>query len=156
MPLTLEHIFAEGAFLLMTGLVATALFFLMTGLREVKNHQLQGLLFLSLALFFAGVHALYVVHLPADSSVSRMLADLGLWGWLGAIFAPALIGMYLVRGLVSFVMANLRVGLIKVFFGLTLVCYLYMLGDAWPADVKGILIIIWGLTWLNVETSHAC
>lgn len=156
MPLTLEYIFAEGAFLLMTGLVAIALFFLMAGLREIRDRQLPGLLFLSLALFFAGVHVLYAVNLPADSTVARMLADLGFWGWLGAIFAPALIGMYFVRGLVSFVLTHLRAGLIKLFFGLTLLCYLYMLGDAWPADVKGILIIIWSLTWLEVETSHAC
>jgi hypothetical protein len=156
MPVTLEHIFAEGASLLMTGLVATALFFLMAGLREIRNNQLQGLLFLTLALFFAGVHALYAVNLPADSPLARMLAGLGFWGWVGAIFAPALIGMYLVRGLVSFVLTHVRVGLIKLFFGLTLVCYLYMLGNTWPADVKGILIIIWGLTWLEVETSPAC
>ena len=156
MPTTLEHIFTEGAFLLMTGMVATALFFFMAGLREIRHHQLQGFLFLTMALFFAGVHTLYAVNLPADSGVARMLAGLGFWGWLASICAPALIGMYLVRGLVSFVMRHLRAGLVKLFFGLTLLCYLYMLGNAWPVDVKGILILIWGLTWLEVETSQAC
>ena len=44
---------------------------------------------------------------------------------------------------------------VKVFFGLTLLCYLYMVGQSWPIDVKGILTIIWLTMLFKTELSVA-
>jgi hypothetical protein len=34
-------------------------------------------------------------------------------------------------------------GLVKLFFGLTLLCYLYILGANWPLDIRAVLTLVW-------------
>ena len=46
-------------------------------------------------------------------------------------------------------------GLIKMFFGLTLFCFLYMLGESWPTDIKIILSGIWLLILFKTEFAFA-
>ncbi|MEA2031264.1 MAG: hypothetical protein U9N55_06690 [candidate division Zixibacteria bacterium] len=43
----------------------------------------------------------------------------------------------------------------KLFFGLTLLCYLFIVGPHWPADCKGIMAIIYGGVWFNLEMKTA-
>ncbi len=138
---------------LLCGMITASLFFLMAGLRELKSLRLEGVFYLTLAGFFAAVHIYYFYNLPVDSPVAYWLSQMNFWDWSVEFFAPAVIILFLVLGLISFGFSRYRAGLIKIFFGLTLVCYLFMVGDAWPVDVKGIIALVWSFLWFSVELS---
>ena len=78
-----------------------------------------------------------------------------IWSWLTILFAPALIVLFITFGLLNFVLDYFRIGLIKLFFGLTLLCYIFMLGQEWAFDVRGIITIIFCLIWFEVELKTA-
>lgn len=151
----LENIFADASNFLVTGLVAAVLFFAMVGLRDLKDNQMHGFLFIVLAIFFACVHLFYLLNIPPDSLMAKPFANFGFWGWLAAVLSTALIGLFLIIGLFNFIMSHFRVAALKIFFGLTLICYLYMIGSNWPVDVKGILTIIWVWFWFEIELKMA-
>ncbi len=151
----LGNAFNTWALLYLSGLAAASLFFAMAGFREVKENIFEGLLFLALAVFFACAHIFLLFNTTPASYFSQAGAPLNLWGWLVLFLAPALIGLYLLFGLFNFISARSKEGMIKIFFGLTLVCYLYLLGSHWPIDVKGILTLTWGGIWFNVELKTA-
>ncbi len=139
--------------ILLCGMITASLFFLMAGLRELKSLRLEGFFYLMLAIFFGAVHVYYFYNLPIDSPVAFWLSQMSFWDWCIAFFAPALIILFLLLGLVNLGFARFRAGLIKIFFGLTLLCYLFMVGEGWPIDVRGILAIVWSFFWFNVELS---
>lgn len=141
----------EFATIILCLLVTGSLFFLMAGLRSIRHNLLEGLLFLFLGLFFCSTHFLYLFNLPHGTLISLTSWRLDIFGWLVLFLAPALILLYLLFGLINFLLANFRNGLIKIFFGLTLICYLYMLGSSWPVDVKGIITLLFSLTWFEIE-----
>jgi hypothetical protein len=136
-------------------LLAASMFFGMIGLRILRDEDLEGRLFIALSIFFFCAHLLYLVNLPPGNPLTALASEADIWSWLVVLLAPVLITVYLPFGLHSFLQRRVRPGLVKVFFGLTLLCYLYMVGQSWPIDVKGVLTLIWCLTWLNVEFSTA-
>jgi len=144
----INQIFADGAYFQLTALLTGALFFAMVGIREMKNENLYGYLFAAISIFFLAIHAFFLLSLP--DAVSP-LNNLDFWPWLIAFFAPALITLYLVFGFFNMLMDKVRLGIVKIFFGLTLLCYLFMLGGSWPLDVKGIIVMIWCGLWFDVE-----
>jgi hypothetical protein len=152
---SLEQIFSESSYLLLTGLLAAGLFFLIAGLREIKDSSLQGLLLIALSAFFACAHALYLINIPTGSFMAKAVGCLSLWQWLAVLFAPALVALFLSRGLLFLIMTYFRAGLVRVFFGLTLVFFLYIVGLQWPVDIKGILVVLWAFSLLEVELGTA-
>jgi len=155
MEQNIEYIFAGSSFLILSGLAAAALFFAMAGLREVRESCQEGLLYLALSLFFALAHIFLLFNTTSANCISHAVAQPDFWGWLISLLAPALIVLFLGFGLFSFLTARFREALVKTFFGLTLACYLYMLGSHWPVDVRGILILIWCGTWFDLELKTA-
>ncbi len=151
----MEHdiatVFSDGFLLQLSALLAVAVFFLMVGIREVRDGNLQGFLFLTLAMFFLAAHVVQLIDLTTAGPGYHTPICLNAWTWLAAFLAPALIFLYLLRGLFGWVMSNWHEGLIKVFFGLTLLCFVYMIGYHWPADVRGILTFIWAALFFKVE-----
>lgn len=148
---TLSDIFADGTFLLLSAMLAGALFFLMVGLRDLLEEQVQGLLYLTLALFFIALHSLCFWTLPSEITLFPIADGASFWSWLVGMAAPALVSLLLVLGIVSIFMARFREGLVKLFFGMTLFCYLYMIGPNWPLDAKGILTMVYGGAFLETE-----
>ncbi len=155
MEYTIAHVVSNGTYLLLAGLVAAALFFAMAGLRELQSVSLEGILYLALSMFFITVHLYLLSNLPPDGILGLMIAKLTLWTWLGLLYAPGLIALFVLMGLFSFCTEKYHCGLVHIFFGLTLLCYLYMIGSNWPVDVKGILTLIYGLVWFNLELRTA-
>lgn len=155
MESSIQHLLTGSYTLQLYGLLAAALFFAMIGIRELRDERLDGLLFLAMAGFFALAHLFYLLQLPVDSPLAGIVSQGEIWKWLAFVLAPVLIFLYLMFGLYSFVRYRFRDGLLKLFFGLTLLCYLYMLGQYWAVDVKGILTLTWTLIWLDVELGTA-
>jgi len=148
---SINQIFANGTFLVLTFLVAGAFFFAMTGLRELTSQAMEGFFYLAFSVFFLSAHLYLLLNLPLESPLGSLAAGLTLWTWLVVLYAPALIGLFVVLGIFSFFVDQHRAGLVKLFFGLTLICYLYMIGGHWAIDVKGILIMVYGGIWFNLE-----
>ena len=116
---------------------------------------MEGLVYLTIALFFVSAHLLLLFNIPIDNSLSYITSQLNIWIWLIIILAPALIFLFVSFGLVNFLFNNSRLGLVKIFFGLTLLCYLFMLGSSWPVDLKGIITFLFCFAWFEVELSTA-
>lgn len=147
----IEIMLSSSTFYMLAGLVAASLFFLMVGIRELQGERMEGLLYLVLSLFFAAVHLFYLFTLPIDNILTIVTAQLTFWDWSSLIFGPALIALFISFGLFAIIRTDSRAALMKIFFGMTLLCYLYMLGPDWPTDVRGIIVIVWSLIWVKVE-----
>jgi len=63
--------------------------------------------------------------------------------------------LFLARGLFNFARYESYDGLVKLFFGLTLFCFVFMLGSNWPLDVRAILALIWVAVFFKVELAIA-
>lgn len=151
----LAEIFANGALIQVAAMLAGALFFLLAGIMEVRDEHPEGFLFLVLALFFGAGHVVCLLNIPAHLGPVGSSMDFGIWAWLTLQLAPALIILFVVRSLLDFVLSRRYRGLVKLFFGLTLVCYLYLLGSGWPVDVRGILALVWLTLFFKVELDVA-
>ena len=148
---SLNEAFADGTFWQLSGLVGLGLFFLLAGIREIRDDCAEGYLYLVIAIFLSISHAVMLSSaLDCDPRIP-ILEHLNFWEWLVVLAAPALIVLFIVRALVSFVMATGREALVKLFFGLTLVCFLYMVGANWPTDVRGMLTIVWAAFLFKTE-----
>jgi len=140
---------------MLAGMLCLSMFFARAGLRDVANSFLEGILFVALAVFFFCAHLFLLLDLSIQSSLGGLAADLNVWQWLALIYAPSLIFLFIVMGAMSFFSRQHQAGLVKLFFGLTLLCYLFMIGNNWPADCKGILTILYGGVWFNLELRTA-
>ena len=154
MEQNLAKLVTGTSYLLIFGLVAAAAFSTMIALRKIKEEGIEGFLFLVLAVFFAIAHG-YILTNTRIAYFTTLLKDLNFWGWLIFILAPVLIGLYIFFALHSFLSARLMDGSVKLFFGSTLLCYLYILGPNWAPDIRGILILIWCGMWFHLELKTA-
>jgi hypothetical protein len=151
MDQTLAQILVNATVLQMSGLIALALFFFVVGWRETRDHRPMGLFFLAFAFFLLLGHVVQLSDLSISGPLRTPLAHMNVWTWLAVFLTPALIGLYVVRGMVGLAGSALREGIVKLFFGLTLLCYVYMIGHDWPVDVKAILTVIWLLVFFKLE-----
>lgn len=136
-------------------MLSGSLFFFMAGIRSLKNACLEGLLYFAISLFFGVAHIFYLYNLPIDSSISFILSNSSIWNWLTIIFAPSLILLFISFGLTNFLLDYFRIGLIKIFFGLTLLCYIFMLGSSWAIDIRGMITLLFCFIWFEVELKTA-
>ncbi len=127
-------------------LLIGAFLFLMIAIRELRNEDMNGLLAMAFGFFFLSVHAILLWNLPNPITPDNF----SLWSWLTGFLAPALIVLYVVFGFFNLLTVRLGLGMVRLFFGLTLYCYLYMLGSCWPIDVRGILVLVWSGIWFNI------
>lgn len=140
---SMADIFADITFYQLSGLFGLALFFVLAGIREIRTECSEGYLYLTVALFLAVAHAVVLDNALSCDPLPPTLAGMNLWLWLVLLVAPALIALFVLRAAVSFFTLDAREGLVKLFFGLTLLCYLYLVGTEWPTDVRGLLTIVW-------------
>ena len=144
----LIKIFTDATILQLMALLAGSLFFAAVGIRSERDEHPEAGLYLVLAFFFMVAHLFCLFSLPEGY---LGLEVTGIWQWLVQFVAPTLIVLLLSFGIFSFVMTRVREGLFKMFFGLTLFCYLFMLGQGWPTDVQGILTIVYSGIWVRLE-----
>jgi hypothetical protein len=152
---SLIDIFTKSAILHLTVLVAAFLFFLMAGIRSVKEGEPEGFLYLTLAIFFFLIHLFYIANFPSDSPVANPFNDWSVWNWMVVLCAPALVVLYLTLGAIHCLFYRFRQGAYNLFFGASLACYVWMLGGEWPLDVRAILTVVWGLTFFKLELNPA-
>jgi hypothetical protein len=79
------------------------------------------------------------------------MPEFSLWGWLVFLLAPALVVLFLLYTLINWIMARSKAGFFSLFFGATLACLLFLIGDQWPMDVRGILTATWTFFFFSVQ-----
>ncbi len=151
----LTEIFANSTFLILIGLIAGALFFALVGWREASNGHFEGVFYFALAVFFAFAHGLLLSNIPTSVPLSRLAPWVDFWKWEVIFLAPVVIAFYLCFSLFNFFFVRIREALVKAFFGLTLLCYLYMLGPEWATDIKGMMVMAWSGVWFHLELKTA-
>ena len=153
MDLYISHLFSSASTWMLSALVAGGLFFAMVGVRELNVRHSDGLLYIMIGAFFFGSHFYLLYGLPPENQIAAGSPEnlAVVWAWLTSVFAPALIALFLIIGAYNFVITQVKVGLTKLFFGLSLPAFLYWLGATWSVDIKGILTLLWTLIWFDVE-----
>lgn len=136
----------------LSALLAAALFFAMAGLRELRREEYHGLFYIALSIFFLCAHG-FLLWNSTQNIIS--VHNLGIWQWLIKFMAPALIVLFLVIGTFGLLTARIGVALIKILFGASLICCLFLLGAHWPADIQGILVLLWSGLWFKMELKTA-
>ncbi len=155
MEQTINNVFADGSYVMLTGLIAAALFFARTGLQELGDNVLEGVLYVALAIFFVCLHMFCLLNVAESSPLAAAISGLTFWEWSLLFLAPSVIVLFSMLGLWSSFAEHFRKGLVKLFFGLTLLCYLYLLGADWPADSRAILTLCYCGVWFNLELRRA-
>ena len=147
----MELVFTDFHSMMLIALLGGSLFFWMATLRELNDFCLEGFLHFALALFFGSAHFFLWFH--GESAIAKTVLELGwgFFGWLSLAVAPALIILYLIQGAYRMAVSHFRPGLIRIFFGITLLFYLFVLGADWPTDAKGIIVGLYCLIWLDIE-----
>jgi len=151
MDYLLGNIFNFSAFLYLTGLLVIALFFTKIGIRDVMLGQYDGLVYIALSLFFIGAHVIFLFAGKADNTLFNFVTQLSLTSWFVLLFAPALVIFYVIFGLFSFIKLHFYDGLTRVFFGATLIGFLYFLGFEWSEFLKALLTMFYCGAWLVIE-----
>lgn len=116
---------------------------------------MEGTLYGAVALFFAVGHVYYLLNIPADSTVAFVMPEFSVWAWLVLVFAPALIGSFLLYTGINWIMARTKAGFFSLFFGATLAAFLFYLGQSWPLDVRGVMTIAWTFLFFAVQLETA-
>ena len=149
--LLLSDIFRDISYVTLVGLLLGAIFFVILGFREIREQSMAGVLYVVVGLFFLCSHFFYLTNIPPDSKGAFNTADMSAWLWLAALLAPAIIAMFVLQSTVSFLRARFKLAWVEVFFGLTLFCYLYMLGQEWPMDLKAAVTSLYLFAFFKVE-----
>lgn len=144
-------VFQDSSYYLLVSLISLAMFFILAMFRKFKESIIEGILYAVISLFFITAHFFYLHYIPVNGNLSYFMTRLDMWHWLVYIFSPALIFIFLVIGLYNLVMNYIKIGMTKLFFGLTLLCYLFMLGSIWPDELKGIITIFFLIAWFELE-----
>lgn len=151
MDILLGDIFSTGSFLYLSGLVAASLLFAIIGIRELLINRYEGVLYMGLSLFFIGAHIVFLSAGIGDDSLPGYGTMPNAWEWMILLLGPALILLYLIRGLFSIIKSKFGEAALKTLLGLTLIGLLYLLGLNWYDYIKAILIMAYGVALFGIE-----
>ncbi|MDD5424926.1 MAG: hypothetical protein PHN52_00350 [candidate division Zixibacteria bacterium] len=155
MELSFHKIYSDCSYLFLPGLVAVSFSFTSAGLRHIRQKGYEGIVYFILALFFMVAHACFIFEIPCRFFPVSALTGISLGKWTDLILVPALLFTYILSGIYAFIRTSFNEGLIKIFFGLTLYCYLFMLGINWPENFRIGLVFIWFLFFIIIEIRTA-
>ncbi len=133
-------------------LVAVATMGIMTGIsffKSLKKNSVEALINFTLSAFLWSLHFIWIAYAPPSSILFS--ASPNFWQWLVFLFSPALVIVFLAYAMYWYAKSGGRPALIRMFFGVTLACLLYMLGQNWPEPVQGVLSLLWIFFLWKVE-----
>jgi len=123
-------------------LAALGMFMAVGAVRTFRTNLTATFIYGTLSLFFWTLHFVWLANAP-DESILYYFVDMSAATWLVFIFAPALVAVFLASGAYWYAKEGMREALPRLFFGLTLLCLLYMLGVDWSVQFKGLLSFFW-------------
>ena len=123
-------------------LAVLGMFMTVGALRTFRTNLTAAFIYATLSLFCWTLHFVWLVNAP-DGSILYYFTDMSAARWLVFIFAPALVILFLTSGAYWYAKEGLVEALPRLFFGLTLLLLLYMLGIDWPLELRGLLSLFW-------------
>ena len=123
-------------------LAVLGMFMTVGALRTFRTNLTAAFIYATLSLFCWTLHFVWLVNTP-DGSILYYFADMSAAKWLVFIFAPALVILFLTSGAYWYAKEGMVEALPRLFFGLTLLLLLYMLGVDWPLELRGLLSFFW-------------
>lgn len=151
----INTIFADGHSFGFVMSIAGAFFFTAVAHREMRDGFMHGVMYYFVAAFLFMAHFAMILIAKTPFASSTFVPPDSLFGWINVAIAPALIVLFIVLGSWRIAATQVRLGTIRLFFGLTLLCYLYLLGSSWPLDVKAFITMAYIIAWFEVETVAA-
>ncbi len=124
-------------------LAALGMFMAVGAVRTFRTNLTATFIYGTLSLFFWTLHFVWLANV-SDESILYYCVDMSAAKWLVFIFAPALVALFLTSGAYWYAKEGMGEALPRLFFGLTLLCLLYMLGVDWSVQFKGLLSFFWG------------
>jgi len=131
-------------------LAVLGLFMMVGALRSFRTNLTAAFIYGTFSLFFWTLHFVWLANAP-DDSILYYFANMSAAKWLVFIFAPALVALFLTSGAYWYAKEGMLEALPRLFFGLTLLCLLYMLGVDWPLEFRGLLSFTWAVLLLATE-----
>ncbi|MCH9024920.1 MAG: hypothetical protein IH931_06260, partial [candidate division Zixibacteria bacterium] len=131
-------------------LAVLGLFMMVGALRAFRTNLPASFIYATLSLFFWTVHFVWLANVP-DASILYYYTNMSAAKWLVFIFAPALVALFLTSGAYWYAKEGVLEALPRLFFGLTLLCLLYMLGVDWPLEFRGLLSFFWAAFLMATE-----
>jgi len=135
-------------------LAVLGMFMAVGALRAFRTNFTATFIYGTLSLFFWTVHFVWLANVP-DVSILYYCVDMSAAKWLVFIFAPALVALFLTSGAYWYAKEGMGEALPRLFFGLTLLCLLYMLGVDWPLEFRGLLTFFWATFLLATEFPYS-
>ena len=135
-------------------LAVLGMFMTVGALRTFRTNLTAAFIYATLSLFCWTLHFVWLVNTP-DGSILYYFADMSAAKWLVFIFAPALVILFLTSGAYWYAKEGLVEALPRLFFGLTLLLLLYMLGVDWPLEFRGLLSFFWAAFLLATEFPYS-
>jgi len=117
--------------------------------KGLKKNTVETLIYFTLSAFLWALHFIWISFAPPESILFH--ASINFWQWLVYLFSPALVIVFLVYSMYWYAKSGCWQALVRIFFGVTLACLLYMVGAHWPEAVKGILSLMWVFFLWRVE-----
>ncbi len=118
------------------GIIVTVSFF-----KNIKKKPAEAMVYFTLSVFLWALHGIWISYAPPESILFH--SSIGFWQWLVYLLAPALVLAFLIHAAYWYAKFGSWPALVRIFLGLTLICLLYMLGEAWPIHLKGTLTMLW-------------
>jgi hypothetical protein len=107
--------------------------------------------FLGLSFAFLVAHAYYLFTYSGILKGAGLAIDQAAIRWVVKALLPVLVALFTTLAVVSFFRLKVRAGIFKLFFGLTLFCCLYLIGDSWPLYLQCLLTLGWLVAWFQTE-----
>ena len=134
-------------------LITMAAMGLLTGiasLRSFKKNAVESLVYFTLSAFFWALHLIWVFY-PPPESILYCCVSINFWSWIVFLFSPALAIVFLINSMYWFAKDGGWPALMRLFFAVTLPCFLYMVGQEWSIVVKGFFGLVWTYFLIRVE-----
>ena len=126
------------------GIITSVSFF-----KNFKKKPGEAMVYFTLSVFLWALHSIWISYAPPESILFH--SSIGFWQWLAYMISPALVMVFLINAAYLYAKIGSWPALVRIFFGLTLVCLLHMLGQNWSVYFKGALTLLWVIFMWRLE-----
>lgn len=152
MELSFDHVYMNNlSNLFLPGFVAVSISFASAGLKGLKSRESDSLIYILISLFFIAAHFYFLFDHALRLPFGSAFVNVSAFAWFEYLLAPTTILVFLLSGIFAFYKTRFKNGLIRIFFGLTLYCYFYMLDIDWPIQAKAALVLLWLMVLFYLE-----
>ena len=150
MTQNIEYWLGDTMVIVLITLATLGLMAAIASLKSFKKNSVESIIYFTLSAFFWTLHLIWIIYAPPES-ILFCCVSIDIWYWLVYLFSPALAIVFIIYSMYWFAKSGGWPALLRIFFGVTLPCFLYMVGQDWSIVIKGMLSVTWFYFLLRVE-----